>query len=68
MKTLISQAEKIMKKLEKEGKVEILDGPEYLKIFDKVEQDMEEYRIDENYRRGMSRMDSEKVIIYQNIN
>jgi hypothetical protein len=30
--SLISPAEKILKKLEKEGKVEILDSEEYMKI------------------------------------
>jgi hypothetical protein len=64
MKNLESTAEKILKKLIKKGEIEVLDDTEYNEIFDKVEQDMEDFRIDENYRKGMSRIEIEKLPDY----
>jgi hypothetical protein len=69
MKNLESTAEKILKKLIKKGEIEVLDEKEYNEIFDKVDEDMENFRIDENYRKGMSRIEIEKLPDYiQNTN
>ena len=68
MSNLISEAEKMLKKSIKKGEIKVLDDIEYNEIFDKIEEEMQNYRIDENYKRGTSRIEAEKVIIYQNYN
>lgn len=66
MSKLISPAEKMLKKAIKNGEVEVLDETEYNNIWDKVEQDMEEYRIMNNYRKGTSLIEPNKILLYQN--
>lgn len=66
MSRLISPAEKMLKKAIKNGEVEVLDETEYNNIWDKVEQDMEEYRIMNNYRKGISLIEPNKILLYQN--
>jgi hypothetical protein len=61
MSRLINPIEKILKKAIKKGIVEVLNETEYDEVWDKVEQDMEDYRINENYRKGMSRIEIEKT-------
>ena len=68
MTKLISEAEKMLKKDKKKGLIEVLDNSIIDEIFDKVEQDMEEYRIENNYRSGMSAIDGNDVTIYNNFN
>jgi hypothetical protein len=72
MTTIISEAEKMIKRLEKKGEIEILDNPKTLEmldeIFDKVDTDMENFRIDNNYKLGISLIDAQNVVIYQNSN
>lgn len=63
MSTLISEAEKTIKKLKKEGLIEILDNKIIDDMFDEVEEDMEDYRIKENYRKGSSLIDANKILI-----
>jgi hypothetical protein len=63
IRTLKSEAEKMLKKTKKKGLIEVLDNSIIDEIFDKVEQDMEDYRIENNYKTGRSRIDSEEVLI-----
>jgi hypothetical protein len=64
MKNLESTAEKILKKLIKKGEIEVLDNKEYNETWDKIEEEMEDYKIDENYRKGMSRIEIERLPDY----
>ena len=59
----ISEAEKIIKRDKKKGLIEILDDSIMEEIFDKVEQDMEDYRTENNYKTGRSAIDSEDLLI-----
>lgn len=61
MTKLINPTEKILKKAIKKGIVEILNETEYDEVWDKVEQDMEEYKMIDNYRKGMSGIEIEKT-------
>ncbi len=66
MSKLISPAEKMLKKAIKDGEVEVLDETEYNNIWDKVEEDMENYKIRDNYRKGTSLIEPNKILLYQN--
>jgi len=66
MSKLISPAEKMLKKAIKNGEVEVLDETEYNNIWDKVEEDMENYKIRDNYRKGTSLIEPNKILLYQN--
>lgn len=68
MSRLINPIERMLKKAIKDGEVELLDETEYNDIWDKVEQDMEDYRIIDNYRKGTSLIEPNKIILYQNLN
>ena len=68
MKTLISESEKMLKKAEKKGEINVLNYSIFEEILDKVERDMEDYRIDNNYKSGLSVIDLDKVWVYQNKN
>jgi hypothetical protein len=68
MKTLESEAKRMLKKAIKKGEIELLDETEYNEIWDKVEQDMEDYRIMDNYRKGISLIEPNKILLYQNFN
>lgn len=59
----ISEAEKILKKELKNGEMKALDNSMFEDIWDEVEQDMEDYRIENNYKKGKSIIDSENVLI-----
>lgn len=64
MKKLISDAEKILKKMIRKGEITVPSPKEseiINKIFDDVEKDMEEYKMIDNYRAGMSRIEIEKT-------
>ncbi len=62
----MSEAEKMLKKTKKKGEIERLDDSIIHSIFDDVQKEMDDFRIDENYKVGISRLDIEKVIFYQN--
>jgi hypothetical protein len=64
MKNLESTAEKILKKLIKKGDLEVLDNTEYNEVWNKIGEDMEDYKIDENYKKGMSRIEIERLPDY----
>lgn len=66
MPKLISEAEKTIKKLRKKGLIDILDNNLIQEIFEEVEKDMEDYRITDNYRKGLSLIEPNKILIYQN--
>ena len=66
--SLISPAEKMLKKALKKGEIEVVNYPTFDDIFDKVEEEMENSRIDENYKAGISAIEGQNVIIYQNSN
>jgi hypothetical protein len=51
----------MVKRRIKKGELTPLDDSVFNEIFDEVEQDMEDYRINENYRKGMSRIEIEKT-------
>jgi hypothetical protein len=64
MKTLISEAEKMLKRAVKKGEIKMLDYSIFEEILDKVDEDMEDYRIQDNYRTGMSRIEIERLPDY----
>ena len=66
--SLISPAEKMLKKALKKGEIEVVNYPTFDDIFYKVEEEMENSRIDENYKAGISAIEGQNVIIYQNSN
>lgn len=68
MSRLINPIEKMLKKAIKNKEVELLDETRYNDIWDKVEQDMEEYKIIDNYRKGISLIESNKMLVYRNLN
>ena len=54
--------------VKKKDLTEVLNDSIIDEIFDKVEQDMEDYRIDNNYRIGRSRIDSGEILINYHLN
>lgn len=68
MSRLINPIEKMLKKAIKNKEVELLDETRYNDIWDKVEQDMEEYKIIDNYRKGISLIEPNKMLVYRNLN
>jgi hypothetical protein len=66
--SLISPAEKMLKKALKKGEMAVVDCPTFNDVFDEIEEEMENYRIDQNYKAGISRIEIEKVWFYQNSN
>jgi hypothetical protein len=68
MSRLINPVERMLKKAIKNGEVKLLDETEYNDIWDKVEQDMEDYKIIDNYRKGISLIEPNKILIYRNFN
>jgi hypothetical protein len=66
MKTLVSEAEKMLKKSLKKGEIEVVNSPTFDDIFDEVEKEMEDYRIDQNYKQGISKIENEKVYFNPN--
>jgi len=68
MSRLINPVERMLKKAIKNGEVKLLDETEYNDIWDKVEQDMEDYKIMDNYRKGISLIEPNKILIYRNFN
>ena len=68
MSRLINPIEKMLKKAIKNKEVELLNETRYNDIWDKVEQDMEEYKIIDNYRKGISLIEPNKMLVYRNLN
>jgi hypothetical protein len=68
MATIINETKRIMEQLEKEGKTEIMDKPEHLKMFDDIDKLMEEVTRDYNYKSGMSAIHARDCWVYQNSN
>ena len=68
MSRLINPVERMLKKAIKNGEVKLLDETEYNDIWDKVEQDMEDYKIIDNYRKGISLIEPNKILINRNFN
>jgi hypothetical protein len=66
MSKLISPVEKMVKRMIKKGELTQLDNLIFNDLFDEVEKDMEEYRIIDNYRKGLSLIEPNKILIYQN--
>jgi len=72
MAKLINPIERMVKRMIKKGDIEVLDKPKDLEMinatWDEIEQDMEDYRIIDNYRKGISLIEPNKILIYQNFN
>jgi cell fate (sporulation/competence/biofilm development) regulator YmcA (YheA/YmcA/DUF963 family) len=72
MSKLINPIERMVKSMQKKGEIELLDKPEDLEMinttWDEIEKDMEEYKIMDNYRKGISLIEPNKILIYQNSN
>lgn len=69
MPKLISPIERMIKRMIKKGEIEVLDKPEDLEMinttWNEIEKDMEDYRIMNNYRKGLSLIEPNEILIYQ---
>lgn len=72
MTKLINPIERMVKRMIKKGEIEVLDKPEDLEminaVWNEIEKDMEDYRIMDNYRKGLSLIEPNEILIYQKIN
>jgi hypothetical protein len=64
----INETEKILKRLELEGKVKVLDKPEDIKAMIKLNESMERVRRDFLYKNAMSEIGAKECWVYQNSN
>ena len=59
----------MLKSMQKKGEIEVLDKPEDLEMintpWNEIEKDMEDYRIMNNYRKGLSLIEPNEILIYQ---
>ncbi|HPD81576.1 MAG TPA: hypothetical protein PK357_00570 [Candidatus Pacearchaeota archaeon] len=72
MTKLINPIERMVKRMIKKGEIKVLDKPEDLEMinitWNEIEKDMEEYKTMDNYRKGLSSIEPNKILIYQKIN
>jgi hypothetical protein len=66
MTTLINKTEKIMRQLEKEGKTEIMNKPEYINQITNIDNLMKKVSEDYSNKESNSWINARKCFVYKN--